>query len=422
MALLGVSLLVGTSAAAAPLDDWLAGVAEREVVLLVPRIDRVAAPLEAAASRLLESPALADLGRGLPLLSPWSVDPATHARLGLALDGALVLASGGVAFLPIPKAADGPGYLGSVGLTGVTRHTSGQLVVGPDEATLQRVLASPTSGDPVADCPRKKGEADLFVWWRQAGLGRGCGTVRFDPDRVRADVRFVFEPAQPLDAWIGTPDEGLVATLGGRPQTTLSLAAGPEATAHLARQAPHPLWSLLTGHLVVGASAPGEVTVALRVRDAAKASAAVAALLATQSRVTARPEAGGWRLTVADPEGEPQQAWVGLRGDALVATIAAVAPKRADHRAALGGPGRLDGAMLRGAALAWTLRLGGVPAGGRALADAAGPLARALGVAPERVQRVAEGVAWITAHVAEVGLSVRRDGEALVASLEVVTL
>ncbi len=411
-----LALALSAPVAAAPLDDWLAGVADRDGVVVVPRVDRVAGPLFAAVDRLKSQPTLAELVAGLQGAAPFPVDLAAHERLGLDASGPMLLASGPVAFLPVPDAAKAPRYLEALGLEGATRHVDGMLVVAPNEATLDAVLAAKAQGDPLADCPRKKGAADLFARWRMTGIGRVCAALRIDPGRVRADARVVLAPAQPLEGWLGKPDEGLVAHLGPRVMTALAVHLGPAARARLAKQAPSPLWSLFRGSVAVGAGpAAGTVTAAIRVAQPERARTELARLLRAQTKAQVVADAGGWRARLDDSE-----AWVGVRGDVLVATTGPL--PEGDYRASLGGDARLDGALLRDASVTWYLRLAGAPHAGRAFTDALGPTLATLGLRPEGLEQISAAAAFVLAHLSEAGFSAKLQGGALVCALEVVTL
>ncbi len=410
------ALLVAAQAVASPLDTWLDAVADRDVIVLVPRADRVAGPLSAAAERLTAHPALAELTAGLREAAPWPTSLAEHARLGLAPDGPLLLASGPIAFLPIPDPSKGARYLEAVGLEGVTRHVGGVLVVAPDEVTIEGVLAAKAGANPFADCPRAKGEADLFARWSLAGVGRACATVRVDPGRVRVDVRVLGPPARALSKMLGTADDPLSRHLGSRVTTTLSLGLGRAALDDLASRAPDPFWKQVRGGLALGAGpAPGTVTLAVRINDPARAKADVDRLLAAQSRLRVVPDGKGWTLRT-----EGSEVRLELRGDVLVASTGA--PARGDHRDRLVGPARTDGRLLRGAPFAWYLRLAGPPRDGRAFSDAAGPALAALGLRPAGLDELTSAAAFLLAHVSEIGVSLRRDGPALVGTLEVITL
>ena len=411
-----LALALASAAAAAPLDDWLAGVADREVVVVVPRVDRVAGPVFAALERLKSQPTLAELSAALTEAAPFPTDLAAHERLGLAPEGPMLLASGPVAFLPVPDASKSARYLEALGLDGVSRHVDGMLVVAPNDAALDRALAGKAGASPLADCPRKKGDADLFAWWSVAGIGRACATLRIDPGRVRADARVVFTPAQPLEGWLGAPDEGLVGHLGPRVTTALAVHLGPAARARLAEQVDSPLWRLFRGGVAVGAGpTAGTVTAAIRVAHPEQARAELGRQLQAQKKAQVVADAGGWRVRLDDSE-----AWVGVRGDVLLATTGS--PLEGDHRAALTGPGRLDGALLRGAPVTWYLRLAGPPHAGRAFTDALSPTLTTLGLRPDGLEQMSAAAGFVLAHLSEAGLSVAVEGGALVCALEVMTL
>lgn len=383
--------------------------ADREWVVIVPRVDRVAAPLSDAIDRLATHPTLGELAAGLREAAAWPTDLAAHRRLGLGTSGPLVLASGGVAFLPLPDAAKAPRYLEAIGLTGPTRRVGQMLVAAPKTFSLSSKLHS----DPLADCPRKRGDADLFVLARMAGIGRVCVTALLDPGRVRIDARAVFAPAQPIAGWLGAPDDGLLQHLGPRLTTALTANLGPVARERLAKES-GVTW--LAGGVAVGAGPePQTVTLAARLTDPKAARSAIDTLLAAQTRVQVAKADGGWSIRFEDREAHAR-----IEGDALV--VSTGAPTNGDHRAKLGGPGRLDAGLLRGATAAWYLRLTGMPHDGRAFVDAAGPVLASLGLRPDGLEGIASAVAFVTAHISELAVSVRVDGAALVAGLEVVTL
>ncbi len=403
------------------LDGQVAAVADRELVVVVPRIDRVAGPISDALRRLEGHPELAPFVAELRTSFAGPTDLAEHERLGLRPDGALVAASGPALFLPLRPGADVGRYLEALGAEGAHAADGTHVKVASTPEALKALDTSKPLGDALAGCPRKKGDADLFAVWSTPGLGRGCLTARFDPDRVRLDARFSFRPAQPLEQLLAPPDEGLVAELGADATAVMTAFLADEALRRVRQKAPQPWVGSLTGGLVVGAG-PAGVTLAARVRQPAEVAAGVKTLLQAQAKVEVAAEGDGWRVRYTPPGAEPSEAWIGVRGDTLLATTARTAPAAGDFRARLDGDARVDGALLKGASASLYLRIAGPPHDGSVYADALTPAARAMGIGPERVQRFCAGVAYVLAHLSEVAVAVRRDGADLVVAAEVVTL
>ncbi len=402
-------------ASAAPLDDWLAGVADRDLVVVVPRIDRVAGPLSAAVDRLATHPTLGELSAGVREALAWPTDLAEHVRLGLAAEGPLVFASGPVAFLPVPDASNDARYLETIGLEGRTRRLGGMLVVAPTDAALDALTSAKSTADPLADCPREKGQAELFVRWTMTGVGRVCVALRTDPGRIRLDARVVFAPAQPLADWVGKPDPTLVDYLGPKVTTVLAVSLGTAALDRLAKES-GVAGGLLSGGIVVGAGPePDSVTIVLRTTDPKRLRVVIDAALAAQTLAQVAKVDDGWVIQLDGREARGR-----LEGDVLILTT--LAQPKGDYRAGLTGPARLDGELLRNAPFTWFLRLSGAPHDGRPFVDAVGPNLAALGVRPDGLEGIASAIAYAIAHVSEIGFAVRVDGDALVAALEVVTL
>ena len=106
-----------------------------------------------------------------------------------------------------------------------------------------------------------------------------------------------------------------------------------------------------------------------------------------------------------------------MRGDRFVATTrAALDP--ADRAPAHGlTPGFFDGA----GALVY-FRPTGAPQDGRAYADAITPALVRLGIEPDAMRQVMGAVMFLVAHVGEVGLAARAEGERWQVAIEWVTL
>ncbi len=417
-------LALAWPAAGAPLDDWLGALGEAEVVVLAPSLERVAAPLAKANAALRSQPALTEwLDLVLAVLPFDTLDPKVHGARGLQASGPLLFATlptGWVAVVGARTRDEGLRWLDSSNLA-VGHHAwrAGAFYFGSAPELVDKLMDGKGQARPLSDCPRKKGQAELFV-----RAFRMCATLRFDPDRVRLDVR---ARKLPGGLKVGKAD-AIFPRLGKGITAALATDLGPALMRRLAPKAP--LLELLDGRLGVAAG-PEPTQASLMVGLAVPIEKAEATLSKELQAANGRPvgdktlkvkaEAGRrWALEIPG-EGK---AWVGLRDGWLYATTRqSVADGAAgDLRKGLGGPGRLDPKLLTGVAGALYLRLTGVPHDGTPWLMPLLPHLKLLQLPDAGLRSILRAAAFVAAHISELGVGMRESAAGSELSVEVVLL
>lgn len=440
----------------APLDAWLGAVtAVDETVVVVPRLDRVLGPLADAKARLSSRPALARMlaGAGPLVLRDTELLPLEPGKAGLDPAGAFFLAggrAGGFSALPVRDLEKLRAHLAGHGVHLTDAEVAGEagwrvgdavairrgahLWLAESEADLRRFGGLAGDADAVLKgCPRGRGEADLFVILRGStslpgNLGRGCLTVRVDPDRVRLDALL----AADAQGWLEPGAPRLLPRLGADLAAAFELRLGPQARAALRAgyvdrvpASARDLLNALDG-AVAAALGPGPTDLALLVgvRDEGLVRASLGALLpAGLERI---PE--GWRVRVPTPKDWPrhlprvEEARLGVDGGVLWGTTAAAAPAGDLRAGAEASRGRLDLRLFDDAAALLYLRPSGLPHDGRAWADLLMPHAALFGVELPALQQATGALAFVLAHLGEVGLAVTPTPAGLRVTLEAMLL
>lgn len=406
-----------------------------ETVVIAPRIAAVLEPLSRAGERIRLHPTLSDIAdstepmTGLDLLRKGAaveagIDVAgpllvaigpTGARAAVAVAdaqkaGAWLSASAGAAAAEI----DGrPGWRWPEGLA---VFADGVVYIAEDDVGLARLRRTDArrQPDPLAACPRGRGQADLFVLAR-SGAGSGCVTARVDAGRVRIDARLEAGSLRPAD-WLAA-GEGLPA-LGAEPGLAVAAHPGPMLAARLAAGGPPPR----ALELAVG---PGPLDILFSMRPASTTllDRFVEAARGREDVILGPPGGGLRRIAIKPVDGQQappvsevwlgtahERAWVGT-DRAVIEAGPGVAPKTG-----------LSADLFAGAGLAVYLRPGGVPHDGGPWVDAVAPRLTALGLDVAGMRRFAGGFAWLWAHLGELGLAVRADGARWRIALEAVTL
>lgn len=426
----------------APLDDWLAAAHDSDHTVAIPRLDAVLDPVARAVERarrhstLREASAagLADLTGSLGF-DP--LDRQALATTGIDLDGPLLYAGGDAPMVAVavrdaqavgawlastagaaPATLEsGPGWRWP---EGVARIADGALFAARTEAGLKRLRAGRAgAADPVADCPAKRGAADLFVWVRREGE-RLCVTARFDPDRLRIDALWR-APQRPAGAWFAA-GAGL-PRLGAEASVVMGLYPGPAMSAALTAGL-DPTRAPFVGPLAL-AVGPGalDILFSMSPADSTLLDRFVKAAAGRPDVVLDPPVGGLRRIAVKPVEGQPpppvEAVWLGTaHGRAWIGTDRAAIDEgpTAAPRTAL-SPG-----FFEGAGFVLYLRPGGLPHDGGPWADAVAPRLTALGLDMSGIRQIAGGLSWVWAHLGELGLTARAEGDGWRLALEVVTL
>ncbi|MCA9540225.1 MAG: hypothetical protein KC620_15110, partial [Myxococcales bacterium] len=171
----------------------------------------------------------------------------------------------------------------------------------------------------------------------------------------------------------------------------------------------------------VGA-ARGRWLIEAGVTDEARVTKQIAAALRglKADAVKIEPTADGWSVRARKPAKLPvDRGWLGVRAGRVTALTGAPPWPEGDPRgqADFG----LDPALLR-APMALFLRPAGEPHAGAVYADAVLAALTPLGVDSEAIRRLAGALAFAWAHLGEMGVGVRPEGDAFVLGLEMVTL
>ncbi len=455
--ILAVALALGVGAAAAPgaaapLDQDLARWPDGpRWTLVVPRLDRVLLPLAGAIQRLQQHAGWAE-ALGLPLSAFQArtgidlTDPAALRAAGLGVEGPLWGHAGGQGTVVAVPFTDGPAAaaFGAVlaglpaepqgegwRLGGLTlRHADGRALLTDAAPALTPFLGpAPAEGAPptLTGCPRGPGEADLYWQGRNDGLlpGQVCVTVRFDPDRVRVDVRVI----SPLVAgWLGGPVAPAVGALPSQPAAVAAVSLGPKALRHLTRLAERrgqAQAAAAFGGSAVAAGGPGPQDVYVRVALAPGAPAGIPGPWRQALSQVARlvPSADGVDLFAREVEAEPKALGHAAReGDALVVRTAGPAPALAALPAALRGRAHVDDRLWAQASAVLWLRLSGAPHDGQPLLDAVQPALKFLGRDLAHARQVADAVAWVLAHLGETVIAAWPTSDGLDLAIEGVLL
>lgn len=449
------ALLCAAPAAAGPLDDWIAAAGPAPPsLLIVPRIDAIAEPLGRAVQRARSHPAVAamtadtvaDLVSGLGF-DPF--EPAARAAAGIDGAGPLLWAEGPAGPILVVAARDaervGAALTRATGAAptsidgrpgwrwdgGAAVFADGALYVARDPAALTALRRAevPPPGeprpDPIGDCPAKRGEADLFFVSHRPSAA-GCVVVRVDPGRVRvaaAGRSAGFDPGPWIGSGAGLPK------LGPESSLLVGLTPGPALSAALSAGVA-PERQPFVGPLAL-AVGPGALDVTFTARPAAPVFAeSLLAAARRRAELVVEPAGEGLqRVAVKPAPAKPGAAappkppidaiWIGTRHDrfwvSTRAEVIARGPTAAPDTA-------LSPDLFAGAGLVAWLRPAGLPHDGGPWADAVAPSLTALGIEMAGIRRVAGALAFLWAHLGELGLAVAADGPRWRVTLEVSTL
>lgn len=430
------------------LDRWIVAAADAPTVVVVPQARPVFTPLTRLLSALPPSAVPPDDAQ-FELL-----DGAAHAENGLNLDGPVFFANVQPHPILVVSATDAEGYLTALGTAptpatvlgqpgfktteGLALLRDGLLYMSASEAVLRRFVEAPFKGPAgLAHCAEQPGEADAFVL-SQTPIGRTCGTLRVDADRLRVQLRSPVGGQNPTTRWLADGDErGLYKRLGADATSIAFVGLTRAALNQFAGGAFGDFARALDGRVAVGIGPKtSQLTAVLGVADEAVAARSVAALVGESSEAVSVVETapGRWRIEskrpLPMPAGKlpdvqiPTTAWVQLRDGELVITTDA---RRLDDRgdAFANSRGGIDRQLLFGGgapmAFIWH-RVGGRPHDGVALADAIGTSLSFLDIQPAEIRSVTAAWAKFGAQIGDWALSVRRSATHVTAAVEVVLL